>query len=98
MAKKYIVVKPDDETEKENEILKARIWAMEIIISHYQSFRWFRVNKHLPIDQDTIFGPGIKWDFTTGKKKPETQEDKLKAEYAERILFQLLRSIEKLSS
>ena len=98
MAKKYIIVKPDDETEKKNEFLKARIRAMEILLFHYQSFRWFRVNKHLPVDQDTIFGPAIKWDFNTGIKKPQTAEDKAKAQYAERILFQFLRTIEKLNS
>jgi hypothetical protein len=30
------------------------------------------------------------------KIKPQTEEDKAKAEYAERILFQFLRSIEAL--
>jgi hypothetical protein len=96
MAKKYIIVKPGDETEKVNEVIKARIWAMQLIIYHYQSVRWFRMNKNIPAHQDVIYGPAIKWDFTTGKKKPDTQEDKAKAEYAERILFQFLRSIEAL--
>ena len=96
MPKKYIIIKPGDETEKENEVIKARIWALHLIIHHYQTCRWFRANKHHPIDQDTIFGPAIKWDFTTGKKKPDTQEDKKKAEEADRILFQFLRSIETL--
>jgi hypothetical protein len=98
MSKKYIIVKPGDETEKENEVIKARIWAMHLIIYHYQSLRWFRLNKHVPAHKDTIYGPGIKWDFTTNpmKIKPQTQEDKAKAEYAERILFQFLRSIEAL--
>jgi len=96
MSKKYIIVKPGDETEKENEVIKARIWAMHLIISHYQSLRWFRLNKHVPAHEDTIYGPGIKWDVKTMKIKPQTQEDKAKAEYAERILFQFLRSIEAL--
>jgi hypothetical protein len=96
MSKNYIIVKPGDETEKVNEVIKARIWAMQLIIYHYQSVRWFRMNKNIPAHQDVIYGPAIKWDFTTGKKKPDTQEDKKKAEEAERILFQFLRSIEAL--
>ncbi len=96
MPKKYIIVKPGDETEKVNEAIKARIWAMHLIVSHYQSLRWFRLNKNIPAHQDVIYGPGIKWDLKTMKIKPQTQEDKAKAEYAERILFQFLRSIEAL--
>jgi hypothetical protein len=96
MSKKYIIVKPGDETEKENEVIKARIWAMHLIIYHYESLRWFRLNKNIPAHQDIIYGPAIKWDGKTMKIKPQTQEDKVKAEYAERILFQFLRSIEAL--
>jgi len=96
MSKKYIIVKPGDETEKENEVIKARIWAMHLIIYHYESLRWFRLNKNIHAHQDVIYGPGIKWDVKTMKIKPQTQEDKAKAEYAERILFQFLRSMEAL--
>lgn len=75
-----------------------RIEAMEYTIAHYQRVRWFRLNKNIPVHEDVTYGCGLIWDYKTAKLQKLNAEQSAKAEKAERILFQFLRSIEALQN
>lgn len=94
-AKAYI---PKEECVVEKSKFHDRIEAMEYAIAHYARVQWFRLNKQIPIKQDTVFGCGVVWDFEKHKPKHKTAEQLAEANKAERILFQFLRSIEALNN
>lgn len=90
-AKAYI---PKEECVVEKSKFHDRIEAMEYAIAHYARVQWFRLNKERPIEQDTVFGCGVVWDYQNHKPKQKNAQQLAEAKKAEQILFQFLRSIE----
>ncbi len=95
--KKFIVVKPADEAEekKAKEAKRKRLFPLESAWDHYLTFGWFRLNKDVPVREDVIYGAPRRFDNEM-KRLPLTKEEQTKIEYAERILFQFLRTVHKL--